>query len=104
MPDLFSDITKAPPDVLEAIVKPLELRAADPQLQSMLESYLSETELPEPSFMFSSVERGTDALMASGRLGEEGAIALKAEAERRVEAEQWYGQISYASVISRKPG
>lgn len=266
MPDLFSDITKAPPDVLEAVVKTLELRAADPQLQSMLESYLSEIELPnpaqilevgsgtgavarrlarleqadrvvgldpspvflakarelaegidnlifeegdgrslpfddesfdlvvlhtllchvpepeivvleahrvlkprgtlavfdcdfstaslstgdfdpfeaivdimvdsivhdrwfvrkmtgllrncgfeasalrnygyaehpEPSFMFSWVERGTDALIASGRLGESGAKALKAEAERRVEAGQWYGQISYASVISRK--
>jgi len=38
VPDLFSDITKAPPDVLEVIVKTLELRAADPQLQSMLES------------------------------------------------------------------
>ncbi len=266
MPDLFSDITKAPPDVLEAIVKTLELRAADPQLQSMLESYLSEIELPDPaqvlevgsgtgavarrlarleqadrvvgldpspvflakarelaegidnlifeegdgrslpfddesfdlvvlhtllchvpepeivvlearrvlksggtlavfdcdfstaslstgdfdpfeaivdvmvdsivhdrwfvrkmtgllrncgfeasalrnygyaehpdpSFMFSWVERGTDALIASGRLGESGANALKAEAERRVKAGQWYGQISYASVISRK--
>lgn len=52
--------------------------------------------------MFSWVERGTDALIASGRLGESGANALKAEAERRVEAGQWYGQISYASVISRK--
>ena len=49
MPDLFSDITKAPPEVLAAIVKTLELRAADPQLQSMLESYLSETELPDPA-------------------------------------------------------
>ncbi len=48
MPDLFSDITKAPPDVLEVIVKTLELRAADPQLQSMLESYLSQIELPDP--------------------------------------------------------
>jgi len=267
VPDLFSDITKAPPDVLEVIVKTLELRAADPQLQSMLESYLSQIELPdpaqileigsgtgpvarrlaslekadrvvgldpspvflakarelaegisnlvfqegdgrslpfddssfdlvvlhtllchvpepelvilearrvlksggtlavfdcdfstaslstgdfdpfeaivnvlvdsivhdrwfvrkmrgllrdcgfeagplrsygyaehpEPSFMFSWVERGTEALMASGRLGESGANALKAEAERRVEAGQWYAQVSYASVISRKP-
>ena len=49
MPDLFSDIMKAPPDVLEVIVKTLELRAADPQLQSMLESYLLQIELPDPA-------------------------------------------------------
>lgn len=47
MPDVFSDITKASPDVLEAIVNVLEMRAADPQLQAMLESYLSEIELPD---------------------------------------------------------
>ncbi len=61
MPDLFSDITKAPPDVLEAIVKTLELRAADPQLQSMLESYLSETELPDPAQVL-EVGSGTGAV------------------------------------------
>lgn len=267
MPDVFSDITKASPDVLEAIVNVLEMRAADPQLQAMLESYLSEIELPdsaqilevgsgtgsvarrlarleqakqvigldpspvflakarelakgidnltfkegdgrslpfddpsfdlvvlhtllchvpepeivvreahrvlkpggtlavfdcdfstaslstgdfdpfeaivdvmvdsivrdrwfvrgmtgllkkcgfktgvlrsygyvehpEPSFMFSWIERGTDALIASGRLGEDGASALKAEAARRAEQGQWYGQVSFASVIAGKP-
>ena len=65
--------------------------------------------VPEPEIVILEAHRvlksgGTLALMASGRLGEEGAKALKAEAERRVEAGQWYGQISYASVISRKPG
>jgi SAM-dependent methyltransferase len=60
-------------------------------------------EHPEPSFMFSWVERGTDALIASGRMGESGAEGLKAEAERRVATGQWYAQVSYASVISRKP-
>ncbi len=60
-------------------------------------------EHPQPSFMFSWIERGTDALIASGRLGEDGARALKAEAEHRVEQGKWYGQVSYASVIARRP-
>jgi ubiquinone/menaquinone biosynthesis C-methylase UbiE len=61
------------------------------------------SEHPEPSFMFTWIERGAAALIASGRLGEDGAAALRAEAERRVQQEQWYGYVSYASVISRKP-
>lgn len=60
-------------------------------------------EHPEPSFMYSWIERDTDALVASGRLGEDGAMAFKAEAERRVELGQWYGQLSFASVIATKP-
>jgi SAM-dependent methyltransferase len=241
MPDVFSDITNAPADVLDAILDTLEKRAADPRLQAMLDAYLSEIELPnsarvlevgsgtgpvarrlarieqaqrvigldpspvflakahelahgiellchvpepetvlreshrvlkpgatlavfdcdfstaslstgdfdpfqtitdvmvdsivhdrwfvrkmrghlkncgfeagplrsyaysehpEPSFMFTWIERGAAALIASGRLGEDGAAALRAEAERRVQQEQWYGYVSYASVISRKP-
>ena len=61
------------------------------------------SEHPEPGYMFTWVERATDALIASGRLGEDGAVALKVEAERRVEQGQWYGQVSFASVIARKP-
>lgn len=61
-------------------------------------------EHPEPGYMFSWIERGTDALMAAGRLGEDGARALKAEAERRVEQGQWYAQLCFASVIATKSG
>ncbi len=57
-------------------------------------------EHPEPSFMFTWIERGTAALLASGRMGEDGVRALKAEADRRVEEGQWYGQLTYASVIA----
>ena len=67
----------------------------------VLRSY-AYVEHPEPSFMFGWIERGTDALVASGRLGEDGARGLKAEAERRAEQGQWYGQLSFASVIARK--
>ncbi len=61
------------------------------------------SEHPAPGYMFTWIERGTAALMAAGRLGEDGAAALKAEAERRVSEGQWYAQVSFASVISRKP-
>lgn len=61
------------------------------------------SEHPEPDYMFGYIERGTDALVAAGRLGEDAAAGLRAEAERRVTQGQWYGQISFASVISRKP-
>ena len=60
-------------------------------------------EHPEPGYLFGWIERGTDALIASGRLGEDGAMGLKAEAERRAKQGRWYGQVSFASVISRKP-
>jgi SAM-dependent methyltransferase len=60
-------------------------------------------EHPEPGYMFSWIERGADALKAAGRLGEEGARALRAEAERRVEQGQWYAQLCFASVIATKP-
>ena len=59
-------------------------------------------EHPEPSFMFTWIERGTDALLAAGRLGEDGVRALKAEADRRVEQGRWYGQLTFASVIAEK--
>ena len=59
-------------------------------------------EHPEPGYMFSWIERGADALMAAGRLGEDGARALKSEAERRVADGQWYAQLCFASVIAAK--
>jgi ubiquinone/menaquinone biosynthesis C-methylase UbiE len=61
------------------------------------------SEHPEPDYMFNWIERGVAALIASERLGEEGAAALRAEAARRIEEGRWYGQVSFASVISRKP-
>jgi ubiquinone/menaquinone biosynthesis C-methylase UbiE len=61
------------------------------------------SEHPEPGYMFTWIQRGTDALIASGRIGEEAAAGLRAEADRRISEGQWYGQVSFASVISRKP-
>ena len=60
------------------------------------------TALPEPSYMFTLVDRGTDLLLAAGRIGPGMAEALKAEARRRAEANHFYGLIVFASAVARK--
>lgn len=42
MPDVFADITAAPPDMIDVIANVLETRAAIPSQQEMLQSYLGE--------------------------------------------------------------
>jgi ubiquinone/menaquinone biosynthesis C-methylase UbiE len=54
-------------------------------------------------YMLAIVDRGADALLASGRITPETADALKAEARRRSEAGEFYGHIAYASLIAQKP-
>jgi hypothetical protein len=61
------------------------------------------TALPEPSYMFTLVDRGADLLFAAGRIGPKMADALKAEARRRAEVSHFYGLIVFASAIARKP-
>ena len=61
------------------------------------------TSLPEPSYMFTLVDRGADLLQSGGRIGREIADALKAEARRRAEADGFYGLIVFASAVARKP-
>lgn len=61
-------------------------------------------EAPEPGFMLPGwVDRGADALVASGRIGADMAAALKAEALRRVTAGTYFGHIAYMSLVARKP-
>ena len=57
----------------------------------------------EPSHLLTLVDRGADVLANSGTIGRELAEALKAEARRRVEAGGFYGSITFASLIARKP-
>jgi len=61
------------------------------------------TALPEPSYMFTLVDRGADLLQSGGRIGREIAEALKAEARRRAEADGFYGLIVFAGAVARKP-
>jgi SAM-dependent methyltransferase len=71
-----------------------------------LRRFRSHSYMEAPSsggYMFAIVDRGADALVASGRLTLEAADALKAEARRRSDAGEFFGHIAYASLIAQKP-
>lgn len=53
-------------------------------------------------YMLAIVERGADALLAAGRIALEAAEALKAEARRRSDAGEFFGQITYVSLVAQK--
>jgi ubiquinone/menaquinone biosynthesis C-methylase UbiE len=55
-------------------------------------------------YMLAILDRGADALVASGRIGAGAAAAFKAEARRRSDAGEFFGHIAYASLVARKPG
>lgn len=57
----------------------------------------------EPQYLLTLVDRGADALVSWQRIGPGLADALKAEARRRIEAREFYGSITFASLIARKP-
>jgi hypothetical protein len=52
--------------------------------------------------MLSIVDRGADALVASGLIGRDLADALRAEARSRATAGTFFGHIAYASLTARK--
>jgi hypothetical protein len=54
-------------------------------------------------YMLAIVDRGADALVATGRVTQGAADELKAEARRRSRAGEFFGHIAYASVVARKP-
>lgn len=60
------------------------------------------TESASPNYMLTIVDRGADVLAAHRQIGPELAQALKAEARRRVDTHQFFGHISYTSLIARK--
>src|SRR5262245_745970 len=60
------------------------------------------TQTTEPSYMLTIIDRGADQLTAAGSIGAELAAALKSEARRRVQAREFFGHISFISVIARK--
>jgi ubiquinone/menaquinone biosynthesis C-methylase UbiE len=53
-------------------------------------------------YMLAILDRGADALLASGRITPEAAEALKAEGHRRSDAAEFFGHIAYASLIAKK--
>jgi SAM-dependent methyltransferase len=54
-------------------------------------------------YMLTVVDRGADLQRAAGRIGDDLAAALKAEARRRVAAGAFFGHIAYGSLTARKP-
>lgn len=46
MPDVYTKIVEAPPQILVGLMAALELRAADPQQRAMLQMYLTDAALP----------------------------------------------------------
>ncbi|MEO1191362.1 MAG: methyltransferase domain-containing protein [Pseudomonadota bacterium] len=57
----------------------------------------------ESSYFLSVIDRGADRMIEEGLLFVETAEALKAEARRRVEADTFFGFMSYVSQIATKP-
>jgi ubiquinone/menaquinone biosynthesis C-methylase UbiE len=54
-------------------------------------------------YMVTIVERGADILRGLGQVDLEMAAALKLEARRRLQAGIFFGHITYASLVARKP-
>jgi ubiquinone/menaquinone biosynthesis C-methylase UbiE len=55
----------------------------------------------DPAYMLTLVDRGADLLVDGGNVGAAQAEALKTEARRRVSAGEFFGHISFLSVIAR---
>ena len=60
-------------------------------------------ETADPGYSLTLVDRGADALVAAGKIGEQTGDALRAEARRRVEADEFFGHIAYVSLIAERP-
>src|SRR5262249_15235730 len=60
-------------------------------------------EAPEGGLMLGWIDRGADALVTIGRIGNELSEALRVEAKRRSASKSWFGHISFFSVLGRKP-
>lgn len=57
----------------------------------------------EPSYFLTVIDRGADRMVETGLLFSETAEALKREARARVEADTFFGFMSYVSQMARKP-
>jgi ubiquinone/menaquinone biosynthesis C-methylase UbiE len=60
-------------------------------------------ETSDPGYSMTLVDRGADALVAAGKIGEPAGAALKTEARRRVDADEFFGHIAYVSLIAERP-
>jgi ubiquinone/menaquinone biosynthesis C-methylase UbiE len=76
------------------------IKAIGFQVQSLRSHGYTQTD--EPTYLLTLIDRGTDILSASGSLTADSAQALRNEARRRVAAGEFFGHISFVSVIARK--
>jgi ubiquinone/menaquinone biosynthesis C-methylase UbiE len=60
-------------------------------------------ETSKPGLTLTWVDRGADLLAGRGQISKELAAALKAEAKRRAESNEFFGYMAYASMVGRKP-
>lgn len=82
---------------LTALVQAVGFRAAPLRAYGLVETQ-------DPGLTLTWIDRGADALVAVGRLSQETAAALKAEARRRAAEGTWFGFMAYGSLTARKPG
>jgi hypothetical protein len=68
-------------------------------LDSCSHGYL---QVSQPEYMLTLVDRGADALAANALGDPELAAALKAEARRRADANEFFGFIGFVSFIARR--
>jgi len=61
------------------------------------------TQTTDPQYMLTIIDRGADVLARAGSIGAEQAAALKNEARRRVKEGEFFGHISFISLIARRP-
>jgi arsenite methyltransferase len=60
------------------------------------------TQIAEPTYMLTIVDRGVEMLVAAGTIRLEEGEGLKAEARRRVQTGEFFGHISFLSIIASK--
>ena len=56
----------------------------------------------DPSYMFTLIDRGVEIMVESGMIGGNQGEALQSEARRRAQAGEFFGHITYISVIAEK--
>ena len=56
----------------------------------------------DPTYLFTIIDRGADALEQQGRVGPALAQALRDEARRRAEIGEFFGHLAYASLIATR--
>jgi hypothetical protein len=94
---VWATVAQLDSTVQERLADVLETRGADPRQQDMRRRFLADVEMPAAADVL-DVGCGTGV----GKVGDELAEALKAEARRRVAAGRFFGHIAYASVVARK--